>query len=85
MITPRQPDNSWGRPQPLDVINNFESKFAGLSPAGEVLFFVSHRQVEESNPEPSWNLDLFENLAIEDNADRYWVSSRILGEVLEQP
>ena len=69
----------------VPMINDFESKFVGLSPDGEILFFVSHRQVDESNPEASWNLDLFEDLAIEDNADLYWVSSRFVLDLLEDP
>ncbi len=79
----RQVDGSWGPPQPVRVITDFESKFAGLSPNGEVLFFVSHRQVDESNPEAIWDLDLFDELAFEDNADRYWVDSSVVLEVLE--
>lgn len=42
------------------------------------------RVVEESNPPAIWNLDLFEDLAIEENADRYWVDSSVLPEVLER-
>lgn len=71
-------DGQWGEPRPLVVLNEFESKFAGLSPAGDVLFFVSHRQVEESNPLARWNLEIFDDLALEENADLYWVGSDIL-------
>lgn len=85
LISERQEDGSWGSPQAVPVINDYESKFAGLSPDGRVLFFVSHRQVDESNPMARWSLDLFEDLAMEDNADRYWVSSRALKDALQVP
>jgi len=85
LISQREADGSWGPPQPVPVINDFESKFVGLSPDGEILFFVSHRQVEESNPDASWSLDLFDDLAIQDNADCYWVSSQVVKDGLLEP
>jgi subtilisin family serine protease len=76
-------DGRWGSPQPLAAINEYDAKFAGLSPDGEILFFVSHRQAEGSNPEARWELDFFDDLAMEENADLYWVSSNVVEEILE--
>ena len=66
-------DGEWDTPRLVPVINDYDSKFAGLSPDGTALFFVSHRQTAESNPEAIWDLGLFGATGLEDSADLYWI------------
>jgi hypothetical protein len=63
----------WGAGLPIPVLDERQPKFVGISPDGDVVFFVSHQQRDGSNPAASWLHGFFEGPAMADNADVYWV------------
>jgi Tol biopolymer transport system component len=67
----------WARGEAIPALAGRDAKFGAVSPDGSALFFVTHQQVEGSNPKAVWPLDLFDGPALEANADVYWLSADI--------
>jgi hypothetical protein len=65
----------WSAGLPIPVLDERQPKFVGISPDGEVVFFVSQQQRDGSNPAASWLHGFFEGPAMADNADVYWVKA----------
>jgi hypothetical protein len=56
------------------------AKFASVSPDGRHLFFVSHKQTDQSNPQATWPIDDFDAPALDSNADIYWMDARFVND-----
>ena len=65
----------WSAGLPVASLEEDQPKFAGISPDGDAVFFVSHQQHTGSNPAASWLQGFFEGPAMTNNADIYWVSA----------
>jgi hypothetical protein len=80
MASFRMPDGRWTVPRLLgDHINaGRHTKFAGFSPDGKYLFFVSNRESPRLNPRKLWKTDLFGGPQREPLCDIYWVDARAL-------
>jgi hypothetical protein len=68
-------NGGWSKGEPIPVLADSQSKFGAISRDGSVMFFVSHLQHDESNPHAPWAVGLFEEPALDANADLYWVSA----------
>lgn len=78
------PDGSggWSEGVPVSSLEGHSPKFAGLSPDGKRLFFVSEQPGENANPRAMWSFDPFEEPLYEDNADVYWMSSKAVTDLV---
>ncbi len=82
------PDGSggWAAGDPVPGLEGQKPKFAGLSPDGERLFFVSERGGEGSNPRAIWSYDRYGEPKYDDNADLFWMSSEaVFGMLGDEP
>jgi hypothetical protein len=75
VISTRDVDGGWSKGQAIPALSDHEAKFGAISPDQSVLFFVTHQQRQDSNPKALWPLDLFEEPALDANADVYWLSA----------
>jgi len=71
-------DGNWSAPEVVEELNGPEAKFVRTSPDGRSLFFVSHKQTEQSNPQSTWNIDAFDEPAMEECADIYWIDAAFI-------
>lgn len=73
-------DGSWCKPINLGKNINSEKvdKFAGFSPDGKYLFFVSRRDNLQKNKKRVWNLNYFQGTLKSGGADIYWVDAKII-------
>jgi glyoxylase-like metal-dependent hydrolase (beta-lactamase superfamily II) len=75
-------NGGWGEGSPVPGLDGQSPKFAGLSPDGSRLFFVSERPDADANPQAEWSFDRFSEPVYEDNADIFWMSSRVVTDVI---
>ena len=66
----------WAEGLPVPGLDGQSPKFAGLSPDGQRLFFVSERPDVDANPRAIWAFDRYGEPVYEDNADIFWMSSQ---------
>jgi hypothetical protein len=71
-------DGSWSTPEVVDELTGPEAKFVRVSADGNYLFFVSHKKTDQSNPQAIWSIDAFDEPAMEQNADVYWMDAGFL-------
>jgi hypothetical protein len=74
-ISFRDQQGKWSAGQSIPVLSESQPKFGAISRDGTIMFYVSHLQSRDSNPEAQWPLDLFDGPALEMNADIYWLSA----------
>jgi len=72
----------WAEGVPAPELEGQSPKFAGLSPDGHRLFFVSERPDAGGNPRAVWSFDRYGDPVYEDNADIYWMSSRVVTDLI---
>ncbi len=70
----------WSAPEVVDELTEPEAKFVRASRDGKYLFFVSHKQTEHSNPQSVWTIDDFDEPAMENNADIYWMDAGFISQ-----
>jgi len=68
-------DGNWSVPEIVEELIEPEAKFVRTSSDGKYLFFVSHKQTEQSNPQSVWTIDDFDEPAMEKCADVYWMDA----------
>jgi hypothetical protein len=76
----RQADGRWSEPETVDELTAPEAKFVTMSPDGEYLLFVSHRQTERSNPRATWPIEAFDPTPMDGGADVCWMRCGFLHE-----
>ncbi len=72
----------WAAGVPVPGLEGQSPKFAGLSPDGSRLFFVSERPDVGANPKANWPFDRYGEPVYEDNADIFWMSSKVVIDLL---
>ncbi len=79
-------EGKWGNPINLGekVNSNKVDKFAGFSPDGKYLFFVSRRDNPNKNPKRLWQVDYFNGEQQKGGADIYWVDAKIIEELQDK-
>ncbi|MCP4545282.1 MAG: hypothetical protein GY835_02310 [bacterium] len=73
-------DGNWTAPEVVDQLTSPEAKFVTMSPDGRYLFFVSHKRTDRSNPQATWTIAEFDEVAMENCADIYWLDAGFLRE-----
>ena len=75
-------NGGWTKGVPVPGLQGQSPKFAGLSPDGSRLFFVSERPDAGGNPTAVWSFERYGEPVYEDNADIYWMSSRVVTDLI---
>jgi hypothetical protein len=68
-------DGNWSTPEVVEELTEPEAKFVRVSRDGKHLFFVSHKQTGQSNPQSVWPIDVFDEPAMDECADIYWMDA----------
>ncbi|HSG28554.1 MAG TPA: hypothetical protein VLA34_08750 [Candidatus Krumholzibacterium sp.] len=61
------------------INGDLTDKFAGISPDGNYIFWVSHRELESANPERVWEIEGVTMPVVQfEGGDIYWVISDVV-------
>ena len=77
-LSVRGNDGAWLKSETVDELTVPEAKFVTVSPDGKYVFFVSHRQSEDSNPAAVWTIAEFDSTPMEGSADIFWMKADFL-------